>query len=283
MGPKRKLGKPKSKGKSSLKLKENECHFVFTGQIGTSMTASNSSGLYVGTRIEVDTDFCARTVLLGSFFEQWKVNWLELEYRPLYGTTTVGQTGHCMLKDPTDASPGSAQAAGDLAQSPTPAHVFSKLNKRYNPGKGWLYCKDSGTSDDRFEMPGDVVFWTENTAVSQIMGTLHFTMSVSFRNFVPTSVNASTLKADDGSTLWQALVNSEVYRIPESKITRYTVEKSKVEEKQAVLVLDDSGQKIGMDVNTITNNVVTSTVETALEKAKPEVPNKPQKRAAARR
>lgn len=256
----------KPRGKSSLKTKDNEVHFIFSGQIGTSMTASNAAGAFVGTRIEVDTDFCAKTVILGAVFEQWNLHWLELKYRPEFGSTTVGETGHCMLKDPADTVPSSGSACSDLSQSPAPVHVYEKCTQRYNPGKGWLYCKDSGVSDDRLEMPGDVVFWNEGCAAAQVMGTLHYKMSISFRNFVPSAVNLNRSDPDGQAKLFvQLLTSSDDYRIPERKIKRWSKPKLMVDGKQVVQQLDYEGHVIGEETLTITDNVVTAVEETSSE------------------
>lgn len=253
--------KSSSDKKSSIGKKEEEIHHILTGQVGTSMTASNSAGSYVGTAIEFDTDFCARTVVLGATYEQFCLHWIELEYRPLVGTTVVGETGHCFVEDPTSGNPGSGQAAGDVAQSTTPRQVFQKLKHKYIFRNTFFFCKDS-SSDKRLEMPGNVIFWNEGCETARVMGTLHYTMSITFRKYLPSSMNIAEDDEEAQKRLWNCLFFPDAYRIPEKKVTRYTVPRELVDGKQVVQQLDNNGHVIGEQELILTNNVVTTSKET---------------------
>jgi len=86
----------------------------------------------------------------------------------------------------------------------TPANIFEALNCRvaalgnawqeyslpYTPrNTGWLFTRDGGLSDDRFEMPGDFVFSTQGYTTAITPGLLYVDYDLEFNGIVTTNVS----------------------------------------------------------------------------------------------
>ncbi len=135
-------------------------------------TVTNSGGVYVSTRFEIDTDLFTQWSDFASVYEKWRIKELKFFAIPQEGFM-VNNLGHfcvSVIEDPDSATAVSCQQQLN-------AGVHSKLYGRFwNPELdvlvykprhcGWLFTDDGGISDDRFEMVGDILLGTENYTTS---------------------------------------------------------------------------------------------------------------------
>jgi len=183
----RKRGNRKGKGGNTTKIHSGRC------PINVALTAASAGGAFVVTRVEVDTLLCDSLTKLGQVFSQWKVNKLDVHYVPIVGTTTKGLCGIGFLRDPQASSPSSTSTAIQLLDS----HMDS-IWKRGNlnikcPGK-WYFTRDvSASTEDRLEMPGDIIIWTDNTDTAQITGVVYIDFAFEFKGFGNATVYPSPL------------------------------------------------------------------------------------------
>lgn len=165
-------------------MKKNTISQPFTGksQLNSSLTATNAAGSFVLNRFEIDTTLCVDWTAWGQTFSRWRVKHIDFHFVPIKGFTTEGIMGISILDDPLQTSPSSAQTATAL-RCTTNGHVFDKLKLRFKPvRKAWMFTRDvSGTTDDRIEMPGDVVYWSENCSSSFVPGIAWMEYSIEFQ------------------------------------------------------------------------------------------------------
>lgn len=164
-----------------MKKNGNPQPFKGKSQLNSSLTATNSGGLFVANRFEIDTTLCNDWTAWGQTFSRWKVKHIDFHFVPIRGSATEGIFGISVLDDPLQTTPASAQQATAL-RCTTNGHVYDKLKLRFKPvRKGWMYTRDvTGTTDDRLEMPGDVVFWSENCSATFVPGIAWMEYSIEF-------------------------------------------------------------------------------------------------------
>jgi len=151
------------------------------GPLNAALTATNAGGAFVATRFEIDTTLTPSWDQLGKTFTKWRVKSLTFHFATLKSTTTEGTVGICVLTDPLETTPGTTSSALSMQYSKI-ANIHQSVSLRYKPvTKSWMFTRDiAGTTDDRIEMPGDVVFFTENTAAVYVPGVPWVTYVVEF-------------------------------------------------------------------------------------------------------
>lgn len=179
------------------RLKKNlVCCIDGKGQASGSLSTTSSGGSFVVTRYEVDTTMLASWQQLGQVFSKWRLKKLRVVYVPIKGVTTEGNFGICFLPDPNETTPTSTSTALGME--------FSKIGSIRNivslniPIKHnrWLFTRDAvGTTDDRLEMPGDIVCWTENTVAAFVPGVLMIEYIVEFDQIANSTVTPAQVKS----------------------------------------------------------------------------------------
>lgn len=163
------------------------------GQVATSLTATNSGGAYVGTSMPIDTNLCTAWVNPGTSFSRWKVREIQFKFEPSQGTTTVGNCGIMVLDDPNQALPSSTANALST-RCATYGPIRNPLILRYTPCHNrWLFTRNAvSTTNDRFELPGRLVFWTDNTSASFSPGVLYMVYVVEFDDIMNANIASQT-------------------------------------------------------------------------------------------
>jgi len=151
------------------------------GPLTGSLTNTSAGGAFVLTRFEIDTNLSTSWIQLGQTFTRWRIKSLTFHFATLKGSTTEGTVGICVLTDPLETSPGTTSTALGMQYSKI-GNIHQNLSLRFKPlNKGWMFTRDVvGTTDDRLEMPGDVVYFTENTTAAYIPGVPWVTYCVEF-------------------------------------------------------------------------------------------------------
>ncbi len=142
-----------------------------TGQLSAALTTTSGVGAYVSNRYEVDTTLVNSWAQAGQLFARWRVKSLKFHFKALRGTATEGVMGICFLRDPNATTPASTAQALSMEEAVL-GHAYQNLTLTVKPKhESWLFTRDSvATTDDRLEMPGDVVYWSENWTTASIPG-----------------------------------------------------------------------------------------------------------------
>lgn len=139
-------------------------------QLAGTLTNTSAGGAFVLTRFEVDTTLCTSWLQLGQSFAKWKLKSLTFHFTTLKATTVEGTAGICFLTDPLETSPTSASSAMNMQYSRM-GNIHQNISLRVKPVNKWFFTRDiAATTDDRLEMPGDVVYFTENTTAAYTPG-----------------------------------------------------------------------------------------------------------------
>lgn len=158
------------------------------GPLNAALSSTSAVGAFVATRYEIDTTLCPSWGQLGQVFAKWRIRSLVFHFAALKSTSTEGNVGICVLPDPQETTPISS-STGLSMQFAAFGPIRNNLTLRYRPPKAtWLFTRDATLLDDRLEMPGDVVYWTENTTASFAPGVPWVSYVVEF-----TSVTNSTV------------------------------------------------------------------------------------------
>lgn len=194
---------------------------VGSAQLTGALTSTSSVGAFVATRYEVDTTLVPSWQQAGQLFVRWRIKRLRFEFRGIKGTTTEGNVGIVFLPDPQMTTPNTTASALSNEKSNF-GHIYANLNLVVRPKhEGWLFTRDSVLLDDRLEMPGDVVIFTDNTSASYIPGIVMLHYEVEFDEVANSTVapNPKTrlaLKAEgkildpDGNTVKGAETPEEI-------------------------------------------------------------------------
>lgn len=167
------------KGKSS---KHSIVVVVGKGNVNSSLTNASAAGGFVVTRFEIDTPLCLSWDQLGKTFSMWRLKSLKIHFTPIVGTTTVGLVGMAIITDPNGTTPGTTAQALSLETSSINT-IYRDQAIKYKPVDGlkWKYTRDAvASTEDRLEMYGDFIIWSDNTAVAQIPGVVWLEYSVEF-------------------------------------------------------------------------------------------------------
>jgi len=158
--------------------------------MSVDMSTTSNIGATVFDRREIDTDLCEAFFDLARVFQRWRVRKLKFTFKPIYGSQTQGIVGMCILDDPDSATP-TTYAELMNCRTANSAQQYQGCSLTYKPKKeSWLYTKDAGLSDDRFEMPGDLILVTFNWASSVFPGYINIVYDVEFDCIVHPNVSA---------------------------------------------------------------------------------------------
>lgn len=153
-------------------------------------TATNASGVFVGDRLELDTSASLLWSEIAQSFQKWKINWLVFEFVPIQPITTGGYIAMSVLEDPDSTTPTNMSQMLGLRTAHWGPYFEPRFRLRYKPKhSGWLWTKDAGLSDDRWEMPGDLFFASQNFTSAVAPGFVNMRFSVSFDILTNTSVS----------------------------------------------------------------------------------------------
>lgn len=151
-----------------------------SGQLSGALSSTSAVGAFVSTRYEIDTTLVQSWGQAGQLFARWRIVSLIFHFKSLKGTTTDGNMGICFLPDPQETTPTSTASAYAM-ESATFGHIYQNLSLRCKVKHSkWLYTRDALALDDRLEMPGDIVYWSENCAASFTPGIASVSYVVEF-------------------------------------------------------------------------------------------------------
>lgn len=158
-------------------------YFTLKGeaQLSGSITATSAGGSFVSTRYEIDTPLCLSWQQAGQLFARWRVKRVTFGFRAIKGTTTDGNVGIVFLPDTNMTTPTTTANALSNERAAF-GHIYQNLRLVVKPKhEGWLFTRDAvGATDDRLEMPGDIVIWTENCSSSFTPGIFMMQYEVEF-------------------------------------------------------------------------------------------------------
>jgi len=189
---------PRNKSKSRTR----PFRLVGNGQLSGSLSNTSAAGAFVLTRYEIDTTLVQSWVQAGQLFVRWRILSLSFHFKAIKGTTTEGNAGICFLPDPNETSPGNTSQAYTM-ESSVYGHIYSDKTLKIKPKHNkWLYTRDAvASTDDRLEMPGDVVYWTDNTTSAFPPGIASVSYVVEFdqvaNNTVTPALQPKTVSTDN--------------------------------------------------------------------------------------
>jgi hypothetical protein len=151
-------------------------------------TSTNAGGLYVVDSYDIDTSLVAQWSTISAGFEQWRIKTVKFEYVPNTGTNTLGTVVLSTTDDPDESSPGTLSDQMALRNVKIGAG-WMRFSLTYHPlMKGWRYCRDQVTSDDRWEMPGVFQIGTTGFTTAGQPGRVQLHYVVEFRGTTNTTV-----------------------------------------------------------------------------------------------
>ena len=159
------------------------------GPINFSLTTGSGIGAFVSDRGEVDSTLSLSLQQMGRTYVYWKILSMSFHFVPLKGANTDGNLGMCVLPDPLGTSPAST-STGDANEFSVYGPIHERMTLRYTPPlKKFLFTRDQGgTSDDRTDMFGVFVVWSENCTTAFIPGTIVIKYKCLFKSISNSSV-----------------------------------------------------------------------------------------------
>lgn len=220
--------KSKKKNNNNNSGSRNKCYVLRgTGQLSGQLTATSAAGSFVSTRYEVDTTLVTTWAQAGKLFARWRIRSLKFHFKSLKGTTTEGNMGICFLRDTNATTPTLTSDALSLEEA-TFGHVYQNLTLKVKPQhEDWLFTRDAALLDDRLEMPGDVVYWSDNTTASYIPGVATVDYVIEFDGVGNSSVYPMK---DDPST--SATDKVEVPPAPEKPLSNDAIALKKAKDRK---------------------------------------------------
>jgi len=224
--------------KGSSKRRSKGLILSGSAQLAGALTNTSAGGAFVATRYEVDTTLCPSWDQAGKLFARWRIIKLKFEFRAIKGTTTNGNMGIVFLPDTNMTTPNTTSTALSNERSAF-GHIYQNVQLVVTPKhEGWLWTRDGvASTDDRLEMPGDVVFWSENTdsAFAPGIAMMHYTVQfddVTNSTVAPSVPNklATAVKGDDKSSSSETGVKAATV---EEKVLGHT-RKSKLDVSKAL-------------------------------------------------
>jgi hypothetical protein len=159
----------------------------------SAVSTTSASGLFVSTRYEIDSTLIAAWSGISSSFEKWRVLKLTFEYVPIQPTSKTGVALMSVLEDVDDTTPSTVTTLMSQRVC-TITQLYEKASITYVPKYvPWLYCRDSAALDDRWEMPADFIFATNDTTENLFPGYVVLHYHVEFDLVVSSSLNLSKM------------------------------------------------------------------------------------------
>jgi len=178
----------KGKKQRSRPRKSSNFRVRGKGPLNAALSNTSAGGAFVATRFEIDTTLCNSWQQLGQSFLKWRINKLIFHFTTLKSTTTEGNVGIMILEDTNETTPTSTSTALGARLSRL-ACIHQNVTLVYKPNSGWLFTRDAvASTDDRLEMPGDVVFWTENTAAAFVPGVPWVEYDIEFKDVANSTI-----------------------------------------------------------------------------------------------
>lgn len=162
------------------------------GKFLKNLSVSSTSGLFVYDRLELDTTLCTTWSSLGSTFRFWKLHSLKMEIIPFFGVNNTGVYGIMVQPDPDAGLPTDITHVSENQNSRVD-HMSKRVSLTYRPygaADKWFYTKDYVSSDDRLEMPGEIIVASQHFTTA-CGAYCEVSYEVSFKG--TTSSNISTL------------------------------------------------------------------------------------------
>lgn len=172
-----------------MKKSRNVQPFKGKAPLNASLTNTSAAGAFVQTVFQIDTTLCPDWTTWGQTFVNWRIKHITFHFEPIKGTTTEGTFGIAIMDDPNGTNPTSTSTALGCRLA-TFGHVYDKLKLKFMPvNKKMLYTRDPSGTDDRLEMPGKVVFWSENTSSAFVPGVPWMEFSLEFEGVTNSTVS----------------------------------------------------------------------------------------------
>lgn len=172
------------------------------GQLSSALTTTSAVGAYVSTRFEIDTTLCTAWTNPGTSFARWRIKEINFHFCAYKPTTTEGLIGIMILDDPQQTTPSNTANALSVRQSKV-GKIYDSLTLRYTPRhQNWLFTRDALTLDDRLEMPGDVVYFSDLTTASYIPGIAWMDYVVEFDEIINVNVASGSTPREPRVTRW---------------------------------------------------------------------------------
>lgn len=174
----------------------------------SSPSLTNSSGLFVATNYEIDTDMLGVWQQFANLYQKWRVNWIRFTHNPQQPTSVAGNVVMYINEDPYGSSAGGFNDAMNNRVSVATVH-YRKQSLLWRPHQAqtWLWTKDVVAADDRDEFPGELNYCTANFASATTAGfitleyELHFTDQCNSTTALLKHQNSLSLKLEERKKL----------------------------------------------------------------------------------
>jgi len=161
------------KGKRKSSKKGNVSVIKGRAQLGSALTQTSAAGAFVIARVQFDSSVGSTIDQLSSIFAKWRLLKLKLHFCSSRPTTDVGIFGMAILEDVDSVTPTTTSSAMNMRVS-CMDHVWRSQTLNFKPLKeGWLFTRDLA-SDDRLEMPCDMLFFSELTTAQFYPGIIWY-------------------------------------------------------------------------------------------------------------
>jgi hypothetical protein len=156
-------------------------------------TVTDSGGLPVTDRYEIDTNLLSSWTDLARAFQKWRVRELRFNFVSCQGTNLAGLVAMAVMPDPDAATASTLDYLMGNQHSVVGPH-YSCPSLLYVPRRStnWLYTQDILADEDRLEMPGDFFLQSSLWTSVQTPGRVYVDYWVEFTEV--TNVNASLTK-----------------------------------------------------------------------------------------
>lgn len=170
-------------------------------QLGISLSSTSSVGTFVIDRVEFDASVGTTIGQLSQVFARWRLVRLKMKFVSNRSSTDVGRFGMAVLEDVESATPPTNSAALGMRVS-TQDHIYKSQMLSFKPLKeGWLFTRDTGSLEDRLQMPCDLLFFSEGCNTAASPGIILYQYEIEFCEIANSSVlpqQVELKKKEDG-------------------------------------------------------------------------------------
>jgi hypothetical protein len=146
------------------------------------MTATSIAGAFVSDRFEIDETLSTAFSNASTMFQRWRIRSMTFYMTPRIAGN--GLLGMCVIEDPEANTPATVPQAINCRLSALACYVApggkSVCTLRYTPPQKWLYANDDVSSEDRWEMPGDLVVFSIFATASLVPADIWMTYDIEF-------------------------------------------------------------------------------------------------------
>lgn len=194
------MGRKKKSTKKSVNVSRVKGH----AQLGISLSNTSNVGSFVIDRVEFDASVGTTIGQLSQIFARWRLVRLKLKFVSNRSSTDVGRFGMAVLEDVESVTPATNAIALGMRVT-TEDHIWKSSMLSFKPLKeGWLFTRDTGSLEDRLQMPCDLLFFSEGCNTSASPGIVLFQYEIEFCEIANSSVlpqQVQLKKKEDAPTL----------------------------------------------------------------------------------